>query len=109
LSDVVVFKIHPAIGVARVANNDDYYVFGQTPANYKSGKKMKRQAVQFRIFAYGDNHVGLGELTDAVMTSLGITAVWSARMANRKIARLSNVPLTGTNMVISASASSDDA
>jgi len=49
LSDVVVFKLHPAIGVERVDNNDDHYVFGQGPANYKSGKKMKRQAVQFRL------------------------------------------------------------
>jgi hypothetical protein len=109
LSDVVVFKIHPAIGVARIALNDDYYVFGIPPANYKSNDRMKRQAVQFRIFAYGDNHVGLGELTAAEMKKLGITAVWSARVANRKIARLENTPLGGADFVIAAEASSDDA
>lgn len=108
LSDVVVFKIHPAIGVARVSMSDDYYVFGRDPGTYKSGDLMKRQAVQFRIFAYGDNHVGLGELTAAVIQNLKITAVWSARVANRKIARLSGTPLGGTNLVISAEAASDD-
>ena len=109
LSDVVLFKIHPAIGVARVANNDDYFVFGTDPGNYKSNKVMKRQAVQFRVFAYGDNHVGLGELTPQVMTALGITAVWSAKVANRKIARQQGTPLTGTAYVVSAAAASNNA
>jgi L-lysine epsilon oxidase-like protein len=109
LSDVVVFKIHPAIGVARVANNDDYYVFGRDPGSYKSNGHWKRQAVQFRVFAYGDNHTGLGELTPEVMASLNITAVWSAKVANRKIARLEGTPLGGTEFVIAAEASSDDA
>jgi hypothetical protein len=109
LTDVVVFKIHPAIGVARVSLNDDHYVFGRDPGTYKSQGLMKRQAVQFRIFAYGANHVGLGELTADVMNDLNIAAVWSARVANRKIARLENTPLGGSAFVISAEASSDDA
>jgi hypothetical protein len=109
LSDVVIFKIHPAIGIARVAKNDDYYVFGQDPRKYKSNGRMKRQAVQFKVFAYGDNHVGLGELTPQVMGNLGVTAVWSAKVANRKIARLAGTPLEGTDLVIAAQASSDDA
>jgi hypothetical protein len=107
LSDVVVFKIHPAIGVARLSHNDDFYVFGKDPGTYKSNHVMKRQAVQFRIFAYGENHVGLGELTSAVMGKLGITAVWSARVGNRKIAHLKGLPPSSGNFVISAEASSD--
>jgi hypothetical protein len=107
LSDVVVFKLHPAIGIARVANNDDYYVFGTDPGSYKSNKVMKRQAVQFRIFAYGENHVGLGELTPQLMGTLGITAVWTAKVANRKVARLEGTPLSGAQFVVSAQASSD--
>src|SRR6202035_833514 len=86
LSDVVVFKVPPAIGVARLSANDDYFIFGSDPGSYKSNNLMKRQAVQFRVFAYGDNHVGLGELTPDLMDSLNITAVWSAKVANRKIA-----------------------
>jgi hypothetical protein len=70
---------------------------------------MKRQAVQFRIYAYGDNHVGLGELTPKAMSALNITAVWSARVANRKIAKRHQSPLGSSAFVISAEASSDDA
>jgi hypothetical protein len=107
LNNVVVFKIHPAIGIARLSVNEDFFIFGSDPATYKSNNLMKRQAVQFRVFAYGDNHVGLGELTPDVMTALGITAVWSANVANRKIARQAGTPLNGTASVISAAASSD--
>jgi hypothetical protein len=109
LADVVVFKIHPAIGIARVADNDDYYVFGDRPDAYKSNGRMKRQAVQFRVFAYGENNVGLGELTADLIGALKMKCVWSARVANRKIAFQEHVPLSGTQHVVSASASSDDA
>lgn len=109
LDDVVVFKIHPAIGIARVSKNDDYYVFGADPGTYKSNGIIKRQAVLFRVFAYGENHVGLGELTPQVINDLNVTAVWSAKVSNRKVARLEGTPLSGTEFVISAQASSDDA
>ena len=108
LNDVVVFKIHPAIGLARLSKNEDYYIFGQNPDLYKSNGLMKRQAVQFRIFAYGENQVGLGELTPQVIEDLGMTTSWSAKIANRKIARLEGTPLTGKDFVIAAEASSDD-
>jgi hypothetical protein len=107
LNGVVVFKIHPAIGIARLSVNEDYFVFGPEPDNYKSNGLMKRQAVQFHVFGYGDNHVGLGELTADLMKTLGITAVWSTKVANRKIARQIGTPLNGTTSVISAEASSD--
>lgn len=109
LSDVVVFKIHPAIGIARVAKNDDFFVFGTDPGTYKSNKRMKRQAVKFRVFAYGENHVGLGELTPAVMDSLGIAPVWSAKVANRKIAFMESEPLSSNVHVVRGEAASDDA
>lgn len=109
LSNVVVFKIHPAIGIARVSKNSDYFIHGKQPANYKSNGLMKRQAVQFRVFAYGHNNVGLGELTPNVMTALGLSSVWSAKVANRKIAYIENNPLHSMTNVISAEASSNDA
>lgn len=109
LDNVVVFKIHPAIGIARVSKSDKYFIFGQQPDTYKSDDNLiKRQAVQFRVFAYGENHVGLGELTPTVMAELGITPVWSARVANRKIAFIEGVPLSAQDHVISAEATSDD-
>lgn len=99
LSDVAVFKIHPAIGCARLANNDDYYEFfdyedkrqagqGQTLEymSLRNGKRwIKRQAIRFRLFAYGADGHELGELTSAAMTALGVSATWSANVANRKL------------------------
>ena len=114
LADVVIFKIHPAIGIARLSDNEDYYVFGSDPGTYKSNGIMKRQAVQFRIFAYGENHLGLGELTPDMIQSLNIQAIWSAKVANRKLpyseAYLSGqpLPLSSTELVINAEASSND-
>lgn len=94
LQDVAVFKIHPAIGVARLANNDDEYEFFESERNranhrYMSlqhGRRtMMRQAVQFRVFAYDENRALLGELTEEVRLRLGITATWRADVANRKL------------------------
>lgn len=111
-SDVVVLKIHPAIGIARISKNDDYFVFGTDPGTYKSNGLMKRQAVQFRIFAYGQNGIGLGELTPAFLSSLNIRAVWSAHVANRKCAYTAREPdhnlPDAEQRAFSAKASSDD-
>jgi hypothetical protein len=43
------------------------------------------------------------------MAALNINAVWSARVGNRKIARQKSFPLSSTDFVVSAEASSDDA
>jgi len=86
LSDVAVLKIHPAIGIARVSKNDDYFTFGEIPDAYKSNGLLKRQAVKFRLFAYGENHVGLGEITPEIAANLGAELIWSAKVANRKVA-----------------------
>ena len=111
LTDVVAFKIHPAIGIARVSKNEDYFVFGTPQTDYKSNGVMKRQAVQFRVFVYGDENLGLGEFTADLMTRLGVRAVWSAEVANRKLeltARELGMPDPSAR-VFGASASSDDA
>ena len=66
LADVAVFKIHPAIGCARLANNDEFYEFFEYEEKRKAGQAqdlkymsvrngkhwIMRQAVRFRIFAY---------------------------------------------------------
>jgi hypothetical protein len=99
LTDVAVFKIHPAIGCARLANNDDYYEFFEYEEKRKAGQAQSlkymsvrngkhwimRQAVRFRIFAYGSNGSEIGELTGAIMGQLGITPTWTANVANRKL------------------------
>ena len=115
LDDVAVFKIHPAIGVARLANNDDHYEFfdfhekrvaGQAAAldymSLKNGQHwMKRQAVQFKIFACDAAGAELGEMTPDVITALGLAATWSASVANRKLHNWSQ----GATPVVAATAS----
>ncbi len=100
LKNVAAFKIHPAIGVARVANNpstntDYYYEFFAQQALPRVDRKymsdvdrvptMKRQAVQFKVFAYDESLNELGELTAAAMQTLKLKATWSASLGNRKI------------------------
>jgi hypothetical protein len=99
LTDVAVFKIHPAIGCARLANNDDFYEFFEYQEKRKAGQAQSlkymsvrdgkhwimRQAVRFRIFAYRANGSEIGELTEAIMLQLGISATWTASVANRKL------------------------
>jgi hypothetical protein len=115
LADVAVFKIHPAIGCARLANNDDYYEFFDYEAKRKAGQAqtlkymsvrdgkhwIMRQAVRFRIFAYSANGSEIGELTEAIMGQLRITATWTASVANRKL----NVWSQGQTAVVEAQAS----
>lgn len=98
LSDVAIFKIHPAIGVARLANNEEFYEFFDYEAKRAAGQAqtlqymserhgqhwMKRQAVRFRIFAYDSHGRELGELSETTMARLGISASWTANIANRK-------------------------
>ena len=115
LTDVTVFKIHPAIGCARLANNDDHYEFFEYEEKRKAGQGqdlkymssrngkhwIKRQAVRFRIFAYRADGSEIGELTEAVMGQLGITATWTASVANRKL----NVWSQGQTPAVEARAS----
>lgn len=113
LSDVAVFKIHPAIGCARLANNDDHYEFFEYEEKRKAGQSrtymsvrngkhwMMRQAVRFKVFAYGSDGNEIGELTAAIMGQLGISATWTASVANRKL----NVWSQGQTPAVEARAS----
>lgn len=81
------FKIHPAIGIARLGNSDQFYLAPEQPgaapiecdengieqrdngqpirvSQYKEQgdlSKLKRQAARFRVFAYNDQLPGGGE------------------------------------------------
>jgi hypothetical protein len=115
LADVAAFKIHPAIGCARLANNDDYYEFFEYEEKRKAGQAQSlkymtlcngkhwimRQAVRFRIFAYRSDGGEIGELTDEIMERLGLRATWTASVANRKL----NVWSGGQTPVVEAQAS----
>ncbi|WP_353572077.1 LodA/GoxA family CTQ-dependent oxidase [Candidatus Albibeggiatoa sp. nov. BB20] len=115
LCNVKAFKIHPAIGVARLANNEDYYEFFESEKKRKKGESfdymseqnglhwMKRQAVQFKIFAYDDTGCEIGELTEAIMSQLGLKATWTAHIANRKLNNRSNCETAVVEAIASAS------
>lgn len=98
-ANVKYLKIHPAIGVARLANNSDFFEFFEaksrnfSPAedfmsvgganDLDSGKpRIKKQAVQFKIFAYDDSNNLLGEVKDVIP---GARISWSASVGNRKL------------------------
>src|SRR5262245_49155872 len=98
-----VYKIHPAIGVARVGNSPDVFFVGpeqpgrpgldiaaggtETPVqNYKDGLgNIKRQAARFRIFEY--EKAADGKLTlNREITAADAQIVWNVTLANRKAA-----------------------
>src|SRR5574341_1181990 len=84
-----IYKIHPAIGIARVGNSPDEFFIGPErlgevptpPGGFKDAQcRVKRQAARFRIFAHHDDGTK-EEITDA---EAEIT--WTVHMANRKAA-----------------------
>ncbi|MFP3556895.1 LodA/GoxA family CTQ-dependent oxidase [Paraburkholderia sp. SIMBA_049] len=83
------YKIHPAIGIARVGNSpDDFFVgperLGERPApvgGFKDGQcRVKRQAARFRIYAHHDD----GTVEEIDKTKANIT--WTIELANKKAA-----------------------
>lgn len=100
------YKIHPAIGVARVgnANADDgegYYFIGpeipDVPANWVADKncqgpfklagKIRRQAARFRIFEYEENADGSWSHCELTADDARVARIeWCVQLANRKAA-----------------------
>jgi hypothetical protein len=86
-----VFKIHPAIGIARVGNSPDDFFIGperigeepNPPGGFKDSQcRVKRQAARFRIFAHHDDGT-VNEIDDA---EAEIT--WTVHLVNKKAAHL---------------------
>src|SRR5215471_6724742 len=98
------YRIHPAIGVARVGNavragNDFYFIGPETPSdlpNVKNGVdqpfktndgRIKPQAARFRIFEYlrddnDEKNLKVREINLATVPTARIT--WRVHLANRK-------------------------
>lgn len=84
-----VYKIHPAIGLARIGNSPTEFFIGpermgerpEPVGGFKDPQcRVKRQAARFRIFAHHDDG-SVEEITDA---EADIT--WTVHLANRKAA-----------------------
>lgn len=89
-----VYKIHPAIGIARIGNSPDDFFIGPerlgeepTPAGgFKDAQcRVKRQAARFHIFAHHDD----GTVEEITKAEADIT--WSVHLVNKKAAN----PLRG--------------
>ena len=88
MKEIVIFKIHPAIGIARIGNSPDKFFIGpeipginKIPAGgYKDEKmRVKRQAARFRIFGYDQE----GNVVEEI-TSANADIRWSVHLANKK-------------------------
>ena len=93
-----VFKIHPAIGIARVGDADaDHYFIGPetpgVPANwdfnaqqfqpFKQGAAIKRQAARFRIWEYTQQNGQIVPLKEVTIDDVQ-SITWTVHLANRK-------------------------
>ena len=92
----VAWKIHPAIGIARVGNSPSEFfvavealdpaeppVTGRRDAGDAGGTalpRVKRQAARFRIYAYDASENCLGEVTAESVTAIR----WTVTLANKK-------------------------
>jgi L-Lysine epsilon oxidase N-terminal/L-lysine epsilon oxidase C-terminal domain len=89
LDSVAEARIHPAIGVARIGNSEEYFIGPEVPnpvpppkGGYRDGQgRLKRQAALFRIYGYDKNGQVVAELTAA-----NAVIEWTAHVANKKAA-----------------------
>ena len=96
MTAAVAWKIHPAIGIARVGNSPTEFFIGpespdriETPAGgYRDAgdadnlhlPRVKRQAARFRIYAYDRAGKCLGEVTAQSVKTIR----WTVQLANKK-------------------------
>ncbi|HEY3841601.1 MAG TPA: LodA/GoxA family CTQ-dependent oxidase, partial [Bryobacteraceae bacterium] len=89
-SDIIVeARIHPAIGIARIGNSEEFFVGPEVPyrqppptGGYRDPEgKLKRQAARFRIYGYDASGNVVGELTAA-----NAEIAWTVHVANKKAA-----------------------
>ena len=86
------YKIHPAIGVARLGNSTTDYLLGaeapgvHPPAPYRDGEgRIKRTGARFRVYEYSCGHDGrLAGVRE--ITSAQARIEWRVHLANRKAA-----------------------
>ena len=114
-----VYKIHPAIGVARVGNHPSAFFVGSespgspgleigtdgtetTVAEYKQDGLIKRQAARFRVFEYDEDPAGNQVLVGEVgQDDPEVRIDWTVDLVNRKGALDRTVgPAAGRNRTV---------
>jgi hypothetical protein len=89
LASIVEARIHPAIGIARIGNSDEFFVGPEVPhatappsGGYRDAEgRLKRQAAQFRIYGYDNAGNVVAELTAS-----NADIRWTVHVANKKAA-----------------------
>lgn len=85
----ITYKIHPAIGIARVGNSpDDFFIGPELPGKqpdpsggFKDSQcRVKRQAARFRVFAHHDD--GTADEIDSSLADI----TWTVHLVNKKAA-----------------------
>src|SRR5829696_485357 len=106
-----IYKIHPAIGIARLGEASTFFIGPESPGvrptvdasggkvpPYKDGGKIKPQAARFHIFEYVDK--GSGDYVASREVSLAEKDVtrlaWTVHLANRKASFFKFKGLEGT-------------
>ena len=87
LDAIVEARIHPAIGIARIGNSDEFFIGPEVPhpipppeGGYRdSAGKLKRQAALFRIYGYDASGLPVAELTAG-----NAEIEWTVHVANKK-------------------------
>jgi len=85
------YEIHPAIGICRVGDSDEFHFgpdpFEVPPTIYRDStpsKKLKKQAVRFRVFKCDRNADGSLAAFSEITTAGGFIIEWTVELANRK-------------------------
>lgn len=93
-----VYRIHPAIGIARVGNQEgtteqDFFLGPESPGHhpppsggYKRGGRIKRQGARFRVYEY-ETDEATGELRPVrEINSDNANIKWTVHLVNKKAA-----------------------
>jgi hypothetical protein len=122
----ITYKIHPAIGAARIGNSAEYYLAPETPGGLpldpKTGQPiytgpgippqniyhdasgaLKKQAARFKVFAYDNaNPADPGTRVEVGTTKVNgktVTGIeWTVYLANKKASWFQFEQLTGSGM-----------
>ncbi|MGB0385045.1 MAG: LodA/GoxA family CTQ-dependent oxidase [Ardenticatenaceae bacterium] len=97
----LVYKIHPAIGIARVGNSEEFYIGPETAGGLPiqpgtedddpiaiddlrdDSGALKRQAARFRIFAH-DHSTNPPTVTEVELSASDVNVEWTVHLANKK-------------------------
>ena len=93
------YRIHPAIGIARIGNSPDHFIGPETPGvpanwddstqSFKSFRdaqgRILRQGARFRVYEYDEDASGsLSNPREVIIGTEVIDIEWRVHMANRK-------------------------